>query len=109
MKKSDNTLPPLLRRSAPSSKYYEGEATQRQAFDANRICEMISILSRAVRNHPSTVPDGEMTTALRMQEYLEKRKQMQHIKELRKFLTKRYKRRRLAPKFLKMLSTFFSF
>ena len=79
MKKSDNKLPP---------------------FDANRICDMIAQLAQAVRNHPRTVPEGEMTPALRLQAYLEKREQMQHIKQLRKFLMKRYKRRAHLQKLL---------
>src|SRR2546426_9703476 len=73
-------------------------------FDANSICDMIARLAQAVRNHPSTIPSEQMTFALRLQAYLEKREQMQHIKQLRKFLMKRYKRRVQVQKLLLKLN-----
>jgi hypothetical protein len=84
MKKSDNSLPP---------------------FDGNRICEMIKYLSKAVRNHPSTIRKEDMSFTARVQSYFEKREQMQHIKQLRKFLMKRYKRRVKVQKLLPLLKS----
>jgi hypothetical protein len=74
-------------------------------FDANRICDMIKSLSQAVRNHPSTMRKEDMYFAARVQEYLEKREQMQHIKQFRKFLMKRYKRRVKVQKLLPLLKS----